>query len=135
MLENTHRTIIKTTSKFEYKHTSFKVVKAEIVNFVEVAGYIDCVDCYLKEDYLLLNCINDDALIEIDAKTEVKPGDKIYAVTAHDGDCYGQFILGIFTEEPNTDEIIRRYNEHLKNEDEYCYTEHYIGNVFEIIVE
>lgn len=129
------RTVLLVLSKFSYRDKSLTVEKVKIVNFVEIAGYIDATDFYLKEDYVLVNCINDDESIEISNIKEVKHGDKVYVVTAHDGDCYGQFILGVFTEEPNKEELIKKYNEHLKLVEEDCYTECYIGNVFEIVVD
>ena len=96
-----------------------------------------------EREYMVINCFkplydytyNENKFDFIFPKKEVKSGDTVYVVTASDGDCYGQFILGVFTEKPDKEDIIKKYVEYQKAEDEYCdMFEDRVESIFEIVV-
>ncbi len=74
-------------------------------------------------------------------KKEVKPGDKVYVVVTNDYDPYGDSIIGVFTEEPNKEDILEKYIKHYNSllpKDDYCNLleddELFISRIFEVIV-
>ena len=54
---------------------------------------------------------------------KLSAGDKVYVAITGDGDPYGDFILGVFTERPDKEFIIRKYieqhNSLLPEDDEF----------------
>ena len=134
----TNGTILLARTKFEPRTISTTVEKIEIISDLVKAEEL----CKCMMDCFVINCF--DTIDSCDftnkfvfSQTEVKSGDTVYAVTINDGDPYGTFVMGVFTEKPNDEEIIKKYNEYLNtlnNEDDEPY-EYYIDNVFTLTVE
>ena len=134
-------TVLLVKTDFNYRSLHLSVEKIEIINDLEKVK-----DIHLNpQEFFVINCFNDIACDDftnefVFDKKDIKSGDKVYVVTANDGDAYGTFVLGIFTEEPDKDEIIKKYNEFVnsfeeENEEEIDdYLEFYINNIFEIVV-
>ena len=130
-------TVLFVKTDFNTSNLYFSVESVEIINDLTKVENI-----YVNpEEYLVINCFTDIACDDftnefIFDKKEVKSGDKVYVVTADDGDAYGQFVLRVFTEEPNKDELIKKYNDSIKLEDDcdYCFT-YYISDIFEIVID
>lgn len=140
-------TVLLVDTNFDTRNVHLSVNKVQVIE--NILGKVDDI-CWNAEEYFVVNCfenIHDYYFTNnfIFPKTTVKPGDTVYVVTADDGDCYGQFVLGVFSEKPNNDEILEKYKEYLKyvdsleysddeNEEDYCEA-FYVNSIFEVVVE
>lgn len=130
-------TILLAKTTFNEKTLYLSIDKVKIIN-----NPLDTKEIFINpEEFFVINCFNDIANDEfsnkfIFDKKKVKIGDKVYVVTANDGDPYGTFVLGIFSEKPNKDKLIKKYNKYINNLKNYkdFYSTFYINNIVEIVI-
>lgn len=133
-------TIIMVKTQFHTNSTYLEVTDAAIIDFPQNITNITYDDCFV------INCFDSISSYEftnkfVSKKTMVNSGDTIYVATANDGDPYGSFILGVFTDKPNKEKLSFEYNKHLqevyshdKDDDNNLISQIYIVNIFELKV-
>lgn len=138
-------TMLLVESNFNYKNTHLSVTNISIINDIKETED----EAVWEKEYFVVNCFKpldaysykENKFNYVFPQKTINPGDTVFVVTANDGDPYGTFILGVFTEKPNSDDLLEKYKRFQEEEedediDEDCdLFEYRIVNIFELTVE